>query len=102
MDLRVSKVLSRIESAIQTGEILTVTYNGGSQPGVVRQIVPVKFQESDKVIARCLLSGMTKCFVIEKISIIDDETGEITSVTFRNLFTRNMKTSRLFMMNSFQ
>lgn len=73
-----SKVLSRIESAIQTGEILTVTYNGGSQPGVVRQIVPVKFQESDKVRARCLLSGMTKCFVIEKLSIIDDETGEIT------------------------
>ena len=73
-----SKVLSRIESALQTGEVLTVTYNGGSQPGVARQLVPVKFQGSDKVRARCLLSGMTQCFVIEKLSIIDDETGEIT------------------------
>lgn len=74
-----SYVNQRIEAAIQSGEILTVTYNGGSTPGKVRELVPVRFEGSDKVRARCLESGITKCFVIEKLSIINNQTGEISS-----------------------
>ncbi|WP_412486359.1 hypothetical protein [Shewanella chilikensis] len=74
-----SYVNQRIEAAIQSGEILTVTYNGGSTPGKVRELVPVRFEGSDKVRARCLESGTTKCFVIEKLSIINNQTGEISS-----------------------
>lgn len=73
-----SYVNQRIEAAIQSGEILTVTYNGGSTPGKVRELVPVRFEGGDKVRARCLESGTTKCFVIEKLSIINDQTGEIS------------------------
>lgn len=77
-----SYVNQRIEAAIQSGEILTVTYNGGSTPGKVRELVPVRFEGVDKVRARCLESGTTKCFVIEKLSIIDDQTGEISSGSY--------------------
>ncbi len=58
-----------LSEAAQNGEILHVIYAGGSSPGSVRQIVPVKI-EGDKVRARCIKSNKTKLYLIEKIGIM--------------------------------
>lgn len=72
-----SEVLQRIEAAIGSGEILTVTYSGGNKPGSLRELLPVGFVGKDKVRARCLSSGITKSFIIEKLSIVNSNTGEM-------------------------
>jgi hypothetical protein len=59
-----------IVEAISTGEILTVVYHGGSQPGTKRQISPIKIT-TGKVYARDLVSGSVKWFAIEKLEIVD-------------------------------
>lgn len=60
------EVLNRLIEAIDSGEILTVIYNGGSQPGSIREIAPISISDG-KVSARCLTSQSTKTFYIEKI-----------------------------------
>lgn len=60
----------RIQKAIKDGEVLTIIYQGGSQPGSKREIKPIKIIES-KLRARCMSSEAVKSFLISKISIID-------------------------------
>jgi len=62
---------ARLREAIETGEVLEITYQGGSQPGTCRPISPIRI-ENDKVSARCLNSKAVKLFMIEKIAIIDN------------------------------
>jgi predicted DNA-binding transcriptional regulator YafY len=60
--------LNILLEAIDTGEILDIKYNGGSQPGALREIAPISVL-NDKVSARCLTSSSTKTFYINKIEI---------------------------------
>lgn len=61
-----------LRGAVRTGEVLSILYNGGSKPGVAREIVPLQMLHGDeKVRARCLLTGVTKVFSVGKIFIID-------------------------------
>jgi hypothetical protein len=62
---------ARLREAIKTGEVLEITYQGGSQPGTCRAISPIRI-ENDKVRARCLNSRAVKLFVIKKIVIINN------------------------------
>lgn len=55
-----------LKQAIQTGEVLTVAYEGGTQPGTTRQIHPLKLH-NDKVRAYCYSSKAEKDFFIAKI-----------------------------------
>ena len=64
--MAIKQVLSE---AIGTGEILTIIYNGGSQPGAQRQISPIKIS-GPIVVARCLSSDEIKKFSIPKIEIL--------------------------------
>lgn len=67
-----------LEDAIGTGELLTISYAGGSQPGTTRMISPIKI-EGDKVRARCYTSNRVKVFTIRKITIFENNTkGETT------------------------
>jgi len=67
-----------LEDAIGTGELLTISYAGGSQPGAKRMISPIKV-EGDKVRARCYTSNQVKVFNINKITIIEKNVnGETT------------------------
>lgn len=59
-----------IHGKVETGEAITIKYNGGSQPGSVRQIVPLKL-DNGKLIAQCLTSNARKTFDINKISLHD-------------------------------
>ncbi|GIU15681.1 hypothetical protein TUM4261_33070 [Shewanella sp. c952] len=71
-------VAKSIRASLRTGEVLTIIYNGGSQPGIVREIVPIQLLHGDeKVRARCMLSGVTKVFIVDKIALMDSD-GVIT------------------------
>lgn len=67
----------RLKEAIDTGEILTIIYHGGSQPGTTRQISPMSFSR-DRVRARCLISNKPKYFTLDKIDLVDDPAAEPT------------------------
>lgn len=62
----------RLKEAIGTGEILKVIYQGGSQPGSLREISPISIKDG-KVRARCFSSNAVKLFVLEKIEIVESE-----------------------------
>jgi hypothetical protein len=59
---------AKIQEAIATGEVLTIRYQGGTQPGTIRNISPIRIS-GDKVRARCLASNVVKTFVISKIEL---------------------------------
>ncbi|TAN50505.1 MAG: hypothetical protein EPN21_08830 [Methylococcaceae bacterium] len=62
-------VVFALSEAIRTGEILTVIYAAGSQPGRKRQIHPVSLQQ-DEVLARCIASGLTKSYQIALLDVV--------------------------------
>jgi hypothetical protein len=63
-----SRVTEVIRQAIGTGEIIGIRYHGGSQPGVYRQIIPIKI-EGNQLRAHCLASGSDKTFRLEHIEL---------------------------------
>lgn len=70
-------ITEQLKQAIGTGELLTIIYNGGSQPGSKRMISPVKISPDEKKVrARCYTSNAVKEFVIDKIVIVDNPEGE--------------------------
>lgn len=63
-----------LEQAIDTGEVLKVKYHGGSCPGALREIAPIKLS-GEKVRARCYTSNAVKVFMVEKLEVVDYETA---------------------------
>lgn len=61
-------ILDSLLKAIENGELLRVRYFGGSSPGSERELQPLSVKDG-KVRARCLSSGETKTFVIEKMEL---------------------------------
>lgn len=68
-------VATRLEQAIGTGEIITIRYHGGSQPGTHREIVPLRI-EGDYVRAHCLSSKATKQFSLDKVELVDRQAAQ--------------------------
>ncbi|SFM71893.1 WYL domain-containing protein [Marinobacter pelagius] len=64
-----------LQEAAQNGEVLTIAYHGGSQPGAKRQIAPIKVKD-DKLRARCFSSESVKVFRIDKIEILEGDAAE--------------------------
>ncbi|HCP19593.1 hypothetical protein [Spongiibacter sp.] len=62
-------VEDRLHAAIEDGEVLRITYAGGSQPGAERDIAPISIKDG-KVRARCYSSNAVKMFVIDKVSLV--------------------------------
>lgn len=54
--------------AIENGESLCVRYFGGSSPGNERELLPLSLKDG-KVRARCIPSGETKTFFVEKMEL---------------------------------
>ena len=54
--------------AIENGKPLRVRYFGGSSPGAERELQPLAVNDG-KVRARCIPSGETKTFVVEKMEL---------------------------------
>lgn len=59
-----------LAQAVNTGEVIRIVYHGGSQPGTVREIGPIKVSETE-VVAEELASGVVKTFKLERIEIPD-------------------------------
>ena len=62
-------VAASFATVIETGEVLTIKYHGGSSPGAVRELTPVKV-EDDRVRARCHTSNAVKVFMLDKIELL--------------------------------
>jgi plasmid stability protein len=62
----------KIEDAIKRNLVLKVAYHGGSQPGAVREILPLSIKD-EKVRAMCHTSNAVKVFFINKLVLIDGE-----------------------------
>jgi hypothetical protein len=59
-----------LQEAIGTGEIIKIKYNGGSQPGTVREIIPRKIdREKEMIYAYCITSSKILSFSLSKIEI---------------------------------
>ena len=58
-------------AAAHDGQILTIVYHGGSQPGTIRDIAPVSVSDG-RVRALCLASDQVKTFLLEKIDILGE------------------------------
>lgn len=54
--------------AKESGEVLNIKYNGGSQPGSIRELSPISVS-GDNVKARCLASNRVKTFKLSKMEI---------------------------------
>ncbi|MBD1572911.1 hypothetical protein HC725_06405 [Vibrio sp. S17_S38] len=63
-------VEAAIIGAIENKEKIVIAYHGGRQPGAVREIGPISYDDmTGKVRARCYSTNVVKSFLIEKIQI---------------------------------
>lgn len=65
----------QLKEAIEAGEVLRISYAGGSQPGTARDIAPISVK-GGKVRARCYSSNAVKLFALDKISILDQSSAK--------------------------
>ena len=64
-----TETLNAIRESIDSGEVLTIVYHGGSQPGAYREIAPIS-TDGQVVRARCYMSNRVKSFKLEKIQLV--------------------------------
>lgn len=69
----VTRIKQVLQSAIGTGEILTIFYVGGSQPGSTRQIAP-QIINGPICKAHCYSTNEDLSFRIDKLTIVPSET----------------------------
>ena len=60
----------RLKEAIATGEIIPIVYSGGSQPGTLRYIRPIKV-ETDRVQAYYYDANGLRVFIFRKMREVD-------------------------------
>jgi hypothetical protein len=70
-------IKEKLQQAMESGEILPIIYQGGSEPGAVRNIFPRKI-EGALVYAYCEKSKRVKGFSIGKIQFSDYESVNYT------------------------
>lgn len=63
---------TRLQEALDSSEKLRIIYRGGSQPGTIREI-EVEEVGREKMRALCHQSGVTKTFIIDRVSVIEDD-----------------------------
>jgi hypothetical protein len=61
-----------LAQAAGTSAVVRIVYHGGSQPGTVREIVPIIIDDTH-VVAQCLASGVRKTFRIDSLEILAPE-----------------------------
>jgi len=65
--------IKNIETAIGTGEVLTIVYDGGSHPGTAREIVPLNVVNNNFLWALCIKTNEKKQFKLNKITLCNAE-----------------------------
>lgn len=66
-------IIAILTEARETGEILKVKYFGGSQPGSIRQLSPIKISQTE-IRAREIETGAVKTFLLDKMELVDSLT----------------------------
>jgi len=61
----------RLNEAAEAGEVITVVYYGGSQPGTKRRLTPIKATPIE-LRARDIATDEVKTFLVSKIEIVPD------------------------------
>ena len=61
----------RLNEAAEAGEVITVVYHGGSQPGTKRRLSPIKATPRE-LRARDLATDEVKTFLVAKIEIVSE------------------------------
>jgi hypothetical protein len=61
----------RLNEAAEAGEVITVVYHGGSQPGTKRRLSPIKATPRE-LRARDIATDEVKTFLVSKIEIVPD------------------------------
>lgn len=61
----------RLQEAAETGEVLRIRYHGGSQPGAVRDIQPMRVKR-DRVLAVCHDAKGLRSFLFERMEFVDE------------------------------
>lgn len=74
-------ILEALLKAVENDESLRVRYFGGSSPGSERELMPLSIKDG-KVRARCLSSGETKTFFIEKMEAVIDGVPSTLAASF--------------------
>lgn len=74
-------ILEALLKAVERDESLRVRYFGGSSPGSERELMPISIKDG-KVRARCLSSGETKTFLIEKMELVIDGVPSALAASF--------------------
>jgi hypothetical protein len=69
-----SEMLEYLQKASKSGEIVKIIYDGGSQPGAVREVSPVSISEYDMK-ARDIATGIVKTFLLLKIRFPDSNSN---------------------------
>jgi len=67
-------IVKRLREAADAGEVIKVIYHGGSQPGSIREIIPISISNG-KVRAMCYTSNAEKTFFISKIELYNSGEG---------------------------
>lgn len=68
-----SLLYERLKVAAKAGEVVRIIYHGGSQPGTVREIYPIRVATLE-ISARDLATDIVKTFKLAKIELVDDVT----------------------------
>lgn len=74
-------ILEALLKAVENDESLRVRYFGGSSPGSERELMPLSIRDG-KVRARCLSSGETKTFLLEKMEPVIDGVSSTLAASF--------------------
>jgi len=67
---KVDEVSHRLREAAGTGEVITIVYDGGSQPGAKREIMVNRLRRDGKVEAIDLQTHSAKTFFVSKIIVV--------------------------------
>jgi len=62
------QVFEILSTSAKTGEVIRIIYNGGSQPGTIREIIPVAVTIREMT-ARDVATGIIKTFILSKVQI---------------------------------
>ena len=73
-------IIKILQSAIDTGNVVTIVYNGGSKPGQPRELIPLSLN-GENLSAREQTSRRAKTFKTQKIASVVLKSGEVAKNT---------------------
>lgn len=72
-----SELIEHLNRAIEGKKNIKIIYYGGSQPGTIREIMPIKLEDS-RLWAKCHHSNAVKLFKVDKLQLVNKELDSIS------------------------